>query len=105
MPELKGDPSLPPLRVLSGLQPHTTTAHPLRVLRGFLAQPQASGAAQLDLVGHAPLRDSNITSDLAGVVCQLSRMASCFISARLNLRLLAADRGGAQGMKSESQTT
>jgi hypothetical protein len=26
-------------------------------------------------------------------------MASCFISARLNLRLLAADRGGAQGMK------
>ena len=27
---------------------------------------------------------SNITSDLAGVVCQLSRMASCFISPRRN---------------------
>jgi len=64
MPELKGDPSLPPLR-------------------GSLAQPQASGAAQLDLVGHAPLRDSN--------------------NARLNLRLLEIDRGGAQGVKSESQ--
>jgi len=41
-----------------------------------LNQPQASGAAQLDLAGRtprAPLRDSN--------------------SARLNLRLLAADRG------------
>src|ERR1035437_4630548 len=45
-----------------------------------LDQPQASGAAQLDLAGctpRAPLRDSN--------------------SARLNLRLLAADRSGAQG--------
>jgi len=53
-------------------------------LRGSLDQPQASGAAQLDLAGRtprAPLRDSN--------------------SARLNLRLLAADRGGAQGKKSE----
>ena len=61
MPELKGDPGLPPLR-------------------GPLDQPQASGAAQLDLAGRTPrtsLRDSN--------------------SARLNLRLLAADRGGAQG--------
>jgi len=57
----KGDPGLPPLR-------------------GTLDQPQASGAAQLDLAGRtprAPLRDSN--------------------SARLNLRFLAADRGGAQG--------
>ena len=55
-------------------------------LRGTLDQPQASGAAQLDLAGRtprAPLRDSN--------------------SARLNLRFLAADRGGAQGMKSEKQ--
>src|SRR5450756_2970461 len=51
-------------------------------LRGSLDQPQASRAAQLDLAGRtprAPLRDSN--------------------SARLNLRFLAADRGGAQGMK------
>src|SRR5487761_2199516 len=40
---------------------------------------------------------SNITSDLADVVCQLSRMASCFTSARLNLRFLAFDRSGAQG--------
>jgi len=51
-------------------------------LRGTLDQRQASGAAQLDLEGRtprAPLRDSN--------------------SARLNLRLLAVDRGGAQGMK------
>jgi hypothetical protein len=74
---------------------------------GSLDQPQASGAAQLDLAGRtprAPLRDSNITSDLAGVVCQLSRMASCFISARPNLRFLAADRGGAQGMKKKSKT-
>src|SRR5450756_1109499 len=49
-------------------------------LRGTLDQPQASGVAQLDLAGRtprAPLRDSN--------------------SARLNLRSLAADRGGAQG--------
>jgi len=49
-------------------------------LRGTLDQPQASGAAQLDLAGRtprAPLRDSD--------------------SARLNLRFLAADRGGAQG--------
>src|SRR5450759_4565803 len=41
---------------------------------------------------------SNITSDLAGVVCQLSRMASCFISARqhplTSLRYSAAHRGG-----------
>src|SRR5674476_1208343 len=77
----KGDPGLPPLR-------------------GTLDQPQASGAAQLDLAGRtprAPLRDSNITSDLAEVFFQPSRMASCFISARLNLRFLAADRGGAQG--------
>ena len=54
-------------------------------LRGTLDQPQASGAAQLDLAGRtprAPLRDSN--------------------SARLNLHFLAADRGGAQGMKSEN---
>ncbi|WP_445175644.1 hypothetical protein, partial [Microcoleus sp.] len=45
-------------------------------------QPQASGAAQLALAGRtnrAPLRSSN--------------------SARLNLRFLAADRGGAQGIK------
>ncbi len=49
-------------------------------LRGSLDQPQASGAAQLALAGHtnrAPLRSSN--------------------SARPNLRLLAADRGGTQG--------
>jgi hypothetical protein len=62
----KGDPGLPPLR-------------------GSLDQPQASGAAQLDLAGRtprAPLRDSN--------------------SARLNLRFLATDRGGAQGMKSKN---
>src|SRR5665811_402634 len=55
-------------------------------LRGSLDQSQASGAAQLDLAGRtprAPLRDSN--------------------SARLNLRFLASDRGGAQGMKSEKQ--
>jgi hypothetical protein len=61
----EGDPGLPPLR-------------------GSLDQPQASGAAQLDLAGRtprAPLRDSN--------------------SAHLNLRLLATDRGGAQGIKSE----
>jgi len=60
----EGDPGLPPLR-------------------GTLDQPQASGAAQLDLAGRtprAPLRDSN--------------------SARLNLRFLTTDRGGAQGMKS-----
>ena len=47
---------------------------------GSLGQPQASGAAQLALAGHlkrVPLRSSN--------------------SARLNPRLLAADRGGAQG--------
>jgi hypothetical protein len=53
-------------------------------LRGSLDQPQASGAAQLDLAGRiprVPLRDSN--------------------SARLNLRSLAADRGGAQGKKSK----
>jgi hypothetical protein len=59
----EGDPGLPPLR-------------------GSLDQPQASGAAQLDLAGRiprAPLRDSN--------------------SARLNLRFLAADRGSAQGKK------
>jgi len=63
----KGDPGLPPLR-------------------GSLDQPQASGAAQLDLAGRtprAPLRDLN--------------------SARLNLRLLAADRGGAQGKKSKTK--
>jgi hypothetical protein len=61
----EGDPGLPPLR-------------------GSLDQPQASGAAQLDLVGRtprAPLRDSN--------------------SARLNLRLLAANRGGAQGKEKQ----
>ena len=61
----KGDPGLPPLR-------------------GTLDQPQASGAAQLDLAGRtprAPLRDSN--------------------SARLNLRSLAADRGGAQGKEKQ----
>jgi hypothetical protein len=49
-------------------------------LRGSLDQPQTNGAAQLDLVRHthrASLRDSN--------------------SARLNLRLSALDRGGAQG--------
>ena len=49
---------------------------------GTLDQPQASGAAQLDLAGRtprAPLRDSN--------------------SARPNLRSLATDRGGAQGME------
>ena len=46
MPELKGAPGLPPLRVLLGLQPLTTTAYPLRVLRGPLDQSQASGAAQ-----------------------------------------------------------
>ena len=83
----EGDPGLPPLR-------------------GTLDQPQANGAAQLDLAGRTPrtpLRDSNISSDLAGVVCQLSRMASSFISARLNLRLLATDRGGAQGMKNKNQ--
>ena len=54
-------------------------------LRGSLDQPQASGAAQLALAGRtnpAPLRSSN--------------------SARLDLRLLATDRGGAQGMKSEN---
>ena len=53
---------------------------------GSLDQPQASGAAQLALAGstqRAPLRSSD--------------------SARLNLRLLAADRGGAQGIKSESK--
>ena len=53
-------------------------------LRGTLDQPQASGAAQLDLVGRtprAPLRDSN--------------------SARLNLRSLATDRGGAQGKEKQ----
>ena len=62
MPELKGDPGLPPLQ-------------------GSLDQPQASGAAQLDLAGRtprAPLRDSN--------------------SARLNHRLHAVDQGGAQGV-------
>jgi hypothetical protein len=71
-------------------------------LRGTLDQLQASGAVQLDLAGRtprAPLRDSNITSDLAEVFFQPSRMASCFISARPNLRLLATDRGGAQGKK------
>ena len=55
---------------------------------------------QLALAGHtprAPLRSSDITSDLAEVFFQPSRMASCFISARLNLRLLAKYRGGAQG--------
>jgi hypothetical protein len=84
----EGDPGLPPLR-------------------GTLDQPQASGAAQLDLAGRtprAPLRDSNITSDLAEVFFQPSRMASCFISARLNLRSLAADRGGAQGKKIKIQS-
>src|SRR5450759_1271431 len=83
----EGDPGFPPLR-------------------GTLDQPQASGAAQLDLAGRtprAPLRDSNITSDLAGVLCQLSRMVSCYISARLSLRFLAADRGGAQGIKTENR--
>src|SRR5450759_5485752 len=62
----EGDPGLPPLR-------------------GTLDQPQASGAAQLDLAGRTPrtpLRDSN--------------------SARLNLHFLAADRGGAQGMKNQN---
>jgi hypothetical protein len=85
----EGDPGLPPLR-------------------GPLDQPQASGAAQLDLAGRtprAPLRDSNITSDLAEVLFQPSRMASCFISARLNLRSPAADRGGAQGKKSKTPKT
>ncbi len=54
---------------------------------GALDQPQASGAAQLALVGHtkrAPLRSSN--------------------SARLNLHLLAAGRGGAQGRKAKTRT-
>ena len=49
---------------------------------GSLDQPQASGAAQLALAGRtprAPLRNSN--------------------NARLNLRLLVVDRGGAQGKK------
>ena len=50
----KGDPGLPLLRVLLGLQPLTITAYSLRVLRGTLDQPQASGAAQLDLVGRTP---------------------------------------------------
>jgi len=57
-------------------------------LRGSLDQPQTSGAAQLDLAGRtprAPLRDSN--------------------SARLNLRLLAADRGGAQGKEMQNAKT
>ena len=61
----EGDPGLPPLR-------------------GTLDQPQASGAAQLDLAGRtprAPLRDSN--------------------SARLNLRSLATGRGGAQGNENQ----
>jgi hypothetical protein len=65
----EGDPGLPPLR-------------------GTLDQPQASGAAQLDLAGRtprAPLRDSN--------------------SARLNLRFLAADRGGAQGKEKLNSKT
>src|SRR3989338_4687769 len=77
----KGDPGLPPLR-------------------GSLDQPQVSGAAQLDLAGRtprAPLRDSNITSDLAEVFFQPSRMASCFISARLNLLSLAARRRTGEG--------
>ena len=59
-------------------------AAPVSRPSGTLDQMQASGAAQLDLAGRtprAPLRDSN--------------------SARLNLRSLATDRGGAQGMKSE----
>ena len=53
---------------------------------GSLDQPQASGAAQLDLARCTPrtlLRDSN--------------------SARPNLRPLVADRDGAQGKKSENQ--
>jgi hypothetical protein len=52
---------------------------------------------------------SNITSDLAGVVCQLSRMASCFISARrhplTSLRYSAAHRGKGRYAKSASQNT
>jgi hypothetical protein len=46
---------------------------------------------------------SNITSDLAGVVCQLSRMASCFISPRrhplTSLRYSAAHRGEKRNSK------
>src|SRR5450756_3143043 len=75
-------------------------ATPVSRPSGTLDQPQVSGAAQLDLAGRtprAPLRYSNITSDLAEVFFQPSRMANCFISARLSLRFLAADRGGAQG--------
>src|SRR3989338_3681981 len=62
----KGDPGLPPLR-------------------GTLDQPQASGAAQLDLAGRtprAPLPDSTIPP--------------------LTPRPLAADRGGAQGKKNKN---
>jgi len=59
----KGDPGLPSLR-------------------DTLNHPQASGAAQLDLVGHAPLRDSN--------------------NARLTLRLLATDLGGAQRKENQN---
>ena len=54
-------------------------------MRGSLDQPQASGAAQLDLAGRtprAPLRDSN--------------------SARLSLRFLTTDRGGAQGNEKQN---
>jgi hypothetical protein len=83
----EGDPGLPPLR-------------------GSLDISPTSGAAQLALAGHtprAPLRSSNITSDLAEVFIQPSRMASSFISARLNLRLLAKYRGGAQGRRSKIQ--
>ena len=82
----KGAPGLPPLR-------------------GSLDISPTSGAAQLALAGHtnrAPLRSSDITSDLAEVFFQPSRMASCFISARLHLRLLAKYRGGAQGMENEN---
>src|ERR1035438_7479015 len=60
-------------------------AAPVSRPSGSLDQPQASGAAQLDLARRTPralLRDLN--------------------SARLNLRLLAPDRGGAQGMKSKT---
>jgi len=77
---------LPGSKLLSFVSPKESSQRKgdpgLPPLRGTLDQSQASGAAQLDLAGRtprAPLRDSN--------------------SARLNLRFLATDWGGAQGKK------
>jgi len=87
-----------------GVRPRTPVPFFVRPKKGTKETPPRFAAAArypalLDRSGGCGTRAmrSDITSDLAGVVCQLSRMASCFISPRRNpltsLRYSAAHRG------------